>query len=771
VSLDVSQPQHSILIVDDDAIIRKLVSIALSRAGYDVTIATDGHEALQRLSEATPDLIISDVMMPGLDGFALLTQLRTDPVLGRIPVIMLTARGTAEDVEQGLGLGADDYLPKPFEMRELVARARAKIERPPVPSELLTHDRQTGLLTERMFLQELTRELTRASRGGSAGALAILSLDELPSLREQHGLRAEAEIARQISMLLTSMRSLDIVGRDREGRFMLLMPEIAPEMAKRRLTRLAHQIVGHTFAAGSERVRVTPIIGFAPFEKALAPADLVDRALVALDIADLHLDLQPVAYEPSMDAAVAERRAARQAVRQRRWHGRLLRRLRLPFQIALTFVISMVLPFFIYVALYQAGLDIIPVMYLVVVVALFVTGYLIWIEGLEALKVIDPPEPSAPYPTATAIIAAYLPNEASTVVETIVAFLRMDYAGPLQIILAYNTPRDLPIEAVLQDMARRDTRFVPFRVMNSTSKAQNVNAALAIARGDVIGVFDADHQPQPDSFTRAWRWLSNGYDVVQGHCLVRNGEESWVARLIAVEFEAIYAVAHPGRARLHDFGVFGGSNGYWKADLLRETRMHGFMLTEDIDSSMRVIERGLRIISDPHLVSRELGPVTLKALWHQRMRWAQGWFQVSVKHLPQALRSKQLSLRQKLGFVHLLGWREIYPWLSPQMFPIIAFWIWRGHVLNWFLPIFVLTTVFTLSVGPGQTLFTYILSAPEIRRRKRWFVFYLIMTSLFYTEFKNLIARVAVIKELMHERAWKVTPRSAAPTPAQQSEA
>ena len=96
------------------------------------------------------------------------------------------------------------------------------------------------------------------------------------------------------------------------------------------------------------------------------------------------------------------------------------------------------------------------------------------------------------------------------------------------------------------------------------------------AAGDVVAVgllrhvaVLADHQPQPDSFTRAWRWLSNGYDVVQGHCLVRNGAESWVARLIAVEFEAIYAVAHPGRARLHDFGVFGGSNGYWQADLLR----------------------------------------------------------------------------------------------------------------------------------------------------------------------------------------------------------
>jgi cellulose synthase/poly-beta-1,6-N-acetylglucosamine synthase-like glycosyltransferase len=199
------------------------------------------------------------------------------------------------------------------------------------------------------------------------------------------------------------------------------------------------------------------------------------------------------------------------------------------------------------------------------------------------------------------------------------------------------------------------------RIQRSTSKAQNVNAALAEARGEIVGVFDADHQPAPDSFVRAWNWLSNGYDVVQGHCVVRNGEETWVARTIAVEFESIYAVSHPGRARLHGFGVFGGSNGYWRTDLLRAIRMHGFMLTEDIDSSMRVVESGGKIASDPGLLSHELAPVNLSALWNQRMRWAQGWFQVSRKHVWHGLQSEHLSIRQKLGLFYLLGWREVYP--------------------------------------------------------------------------------------------------------------
>ena len=185
-------------------------------------------------------------------------------------------------------------------------------------------------------------------------------------------------------------------------------------------------------------------------------------------------------------------------------------------------------------------------------------------------------------------------------------------------------------------------------------------------------------------------------------------------------------------------------------------------LTEDIDSSIRITESGSKIISDPMLISRELAPSTIKALWHQRLRWAQGWFQVSREHLFHTIKSSHLTLRQKIGVVYLLGWREIYPWLSVQMFPIIAFWVWKFGGLNkldWLVPVFILTTLFTLSVGPGQAFFAYTVGAPEIKRHKSWFLIYLLLASLFYTEFKNIIARVAQIKEFMGERSWRITPR------------
>ena len=451
-------------------------------------------------------------------------------------------------------------------------------------------------------------------------------------------------------------------------------------------------------------------------------------------------------------------------------------RLRLAWQVALVTVAPLLLPFLLYVLLYRVGVDVSTFVYIAVVVALVGTAYLIWVEGLQALNPGKPAEePNEPYPPASAIIAAYLPNEADTIIETVEAFLRVEYPAPFRVILAYNTPEDLPIEAQLYDIAERDPRFLPFRVAKSSSKAQNVNVALSKVRGEFVGVFDADHHPNPDSFCRAWRWLSGSkeeegedrYDVVQGHSVVRNGDASWVSRTVAVEFEAIYAVSHPGRTRLHAFGVFGGSNGYWRTDLLRKTKMRGFMLTEDIDSSMRVIETGYKIVSDPLLISRELAPETWKSLWNQRMRWAQGWFQVSLRHLWQGLRSSDLTFRQKLGFIHLLGWREVYPWISLQIFPIVAFWIWRGDTIDWFVPIFVLTSLFTLSVGPGQTLFAYLLAAPDIRKHKLWFLWYFLVSTLFYTEFKNLISRVAQVKQAMGEQEWKVTARASHKGPAE----
>jgi cellulose synthase/poly-beta-1,6-N-acetylglucosamine synthase-like glycosyltransferase len=359
------------------------------------------------------------------------------------------------------------------------------------------------------------------------------------------------------------------------------------------------------------------------------------------------------------------------------------------------------------------------------------------------------------------VIAAYLPNEADTIVETVRHFLAQEYDGGLQVVLAYNTPVPLDVEDDLAALAGEHPDLLVLKVPDSTSKAQNVNAALRVADGEFVGIFDADHHPMQGAFDRAWRWIADGADVVQGHCVIRNGDDSPLAKLVAVEFEQIYAVAHPGRAQLFGFGIFGGSNGYWRASALERIRLRGSFLTEDIEASVRVLEAGGRIVNDPGLVSRELAPETPKALWNQRMRWAQGWFQVSCRHFWTVLRSPALTLRQRLGVVYLLGWRELYPWIALTAWPLLGFYAWRDGGIDLTSPMFLLLTLFTTVSGPLQTAAAWRLAVPEVRRHRGWFVAAAIANVLFYTELKNVVNRVAQLKQLRGERRWVVTPRSA----------
>src|SRR5713226_6072828 len=189
----------SILVVDDEAMMRKVVGRGLTAAGCTVVYAADGEEALARLGEALPDLVISDVTMPRMDGFELLKRIRSQAATRALPVILLTARGDTEDLVAGMGLGADDYLVKPFALRELLARVRAKIERPPVPASSLMHDRPAGVLSEARFAEELDREVSRARKTNRGGVVAYIGLHELAPLRTRFSSRVHDQIELQVA--------------------------------------------------------------------------------------------------------------------------------------------------------------------------------------------------------------------------------------------------------------------------------------------------------------------------------------------------------------------------------------------------------------------------------------------------------------------------------------------------------------------------------------------------------------------------------------------
>ena len=119
----------TILIVDDEAPIRQMVSLALERAGYVVLQAADASEALLVIHEQLPDLVLLDWMMPAMSGIELARRLRRDDYTRELPIILLTARGEEDDRIHGFDAGADDYITKPFSPRELLARIRAVLRR------------------------------------------------------------------------------------------------------------------------------------------------------------------------------------------------------------------------------------------------------------------------------------------------------------------------------------------------------------------------------------------------------------------------------------------------------------------------------------------------------------------------------------------------------------------------------------------------------------------------------------------------------------------
>jgi DNA-binding response OmpR family regulator len=115
-----------VLVADDDRVLADVVAFTLKREGFDVSLAFDGKTALAKYASEEPDLIILDVNMPGMDGFQVCKTIREESL---VPIILLTVRGEEDDIIQGLGIGADDYIVKPFSPRQLVARAQAVMRR------------------------------------------------------------------------------------------------------------------------------------------------------------------------------------------------------------------------------------------------------------------------------------------------------------------------------------------------------------------------------------------------------------------------------------------------------------------------------------------------------------------------------------------------------------------------------------------------------------------------------------------------------------------
>ncbi len=167
--------------IEDDARLAGMVSEYLSQSGFSVRVAGDGQQGLTALQNNPPDLVILDLMLPDMEGLEVCRRIRTLPgALAQIPVLMLTAKGDPMDRIIGLEIGADDYLPKPFEPRELLARIRAVLRRRVEGAPVVTQTLRFGSL-------EIDRDARTVSVGSQACDLTSYQFDLLVALAERAG--------------------------------------------------------------------------------------------------------------------------------------------------------------------------------------------------------------------------------------------------------------------------------------------------------------------------------------------------------------------------------------------------------------------------------------------------------------------------------------------------------------------------------------------------------------------------------------------------------
>ena len=277
-----------ILVIDDDPFSARLVDGVLRAAGFESSFVCEPDRAFDAIRQGNPDLIILDVVMPQMDGFRLCQRVRAHPGLQLTPIIFVTRKGDVEQRVRGLQVGGNDYVAKPFEPQELVARVRSHLQRLAELRELAVRDGLTRCYNSKYFKMRLETELARARRSNLDLTLGLLDVDYFKKINDSYGHPAgDAVLAHLASILTASVRSADVVARYGGEEFCFLLVEAALPEASIITERLRERIARHRFevpALDGDMLTLgaTVSIGLAPFKTGDTPHSILQRADSAL---------------------------------------------------------------------------------------------------------------------------------------------------------------------------------------------------------------------------------------------------------------------------------------------------------------------------------------------------------------------------------------------------------------------------------------------------------------------------------------------------------
>lgn len=232
-----------LLVVEDDIDIGKMLKIYFGSLEYDVDVATRGSEALEKTKQVLPHLIVLDIMLPDIDGYEVCRSLRTNTRTSHIPVIFLTQKDERSDKLQGLELGADDYITKPFDIEELKLRVQGAIRR--AERESLT-DPRSGLPAGRLIEEQLRRIIRE-----TGWALLDARINNFDAFRDVYGFVAGDDVLRFTAMLIGEVLDgagtpTDFIGHAGGDNFIIITTESAAPSIKQELKkRFAEEVLSH----------------------------------------------------------------------------------------------------------------------------------------------------------------------------------------------------------------------------------------------------------------------------------------------------------------------------------------------------------------------------------------------------------------------------------------------------------------------------------------------------------------------------------------------
>jgi diguanylate cyclase (GGDEF)-like protein len=256
-----------VLVVDDDPDKRELLEVTLALEGYEVHTAVNGREALSAIASFHPDLVVSDVMMPEVNGFELARRIRANPQTRYIPIILQSAAQIeAKDFRLGEEVGALGFITDTSDLDMLLARTRTLLDfraHLDTCEEAAFTDHLTGAANRRRFEQQLSRELERTARYGHPFCLLLVDIDDFKKINDQFGHEAGDKVIQRMSQILQEgIRTPDLAARIGGDEFALLLVETNAVRGLEVADRLRQTIKATDFSTtGSETIRTTASFG------------------------------------------------------------------------------------------------------------------------------------------------------------------------------------------------------------------------------------------------------------------------------------------------------------------------------------------------------------------------------------------------------------------------------------------------------------------------------------------------------------------------------